>query len=149
MTEQSIFGVAAPQFECDSVIHELDYVVVDSFIEQWDKKSIQHESIRNRHRKWTEKGIHFTFGITMNLYKYGEEAAQKYTELKSCYRQLVKLWRRRDGEPFMSVDDVVVLFRFNKLVPFYRPEIPNKPDILHLEFVSQDPVDVSKTLVEV
>lgn len=142
----SIFGNEAPMIEYNYNQYELDYVVVDSYKEDLIYSAIKHESIKNRHRKWTEEATHYTFGITLNLFKYEDQAASFFVELKTLYRQLVLLWRRRDGECFKSIDDENVLFRFNKLVPFYISENKNLPDLLYLEFVSQDPIDMTKTL---
>lgn len=142
---ESIFGIEAPQFEADSEIIELDHVVIDPDNDLFDYADIKHESVFNRYRVWTDMGDHFTFRILMYLFKY-EHPQQKYDELKLYYRTLVKLWRRRDGSPFRDKDNQIVLFRFNKLDESFIQTI-DYPDILTLEFVSQDVIDFSKTLV--
>lgn len=143
--QNSIFGIEAPQFEVDSEIILLDHVVINKENDFFDYDDILHESVFNRYRVWTDMGDHFTFRIIMYLFKYAEPQA-KYDELFQYHRRLVKLWRRRDGNPFVDVNGDEVLFRFDRIDKSFLHTI-NYPDVLTLVFKSQDPVDISKTLV--
>lgn len=143
--QNSIFGIEAPQFEVDSEIILLDHVVINKENDFFDYDDILHESVFNRYRVWTDMGDHFNFRLLMYLFKY-EFPEQKYQELKQYHRSLVKLWRRRDGNPFVDKAGQPVLFRFDQLNQSFLHDVLY-PDVLTLVFKSQDPVDISKTLV--
>lgn len=143
--QNSIFGIEAPQFEADSEIILLDHVVIGKENDFFDYDDIKHESVFDRYRVWTDMGDHFNFRLLMYLFKYDDPQA-KYDELKLYHRSLVKLWRRRDGQPFVNRDGDPVLFRFDQINESFLHDV-KYPDILILVFKSQDPVDISKTLV--
>lgn len=143
--QNSIFGIEAPQFEFDSTIVELDHVVISNENNSFDYDDIVHESVFNRYRVWTDMGDHFTFRLLMYLFKYDNPQA-KYDELKAYHKSLVKLWRRRDGNPFRNAANEIVLFRFDQMNESFLHDYLY-PDILSLVFISQDPIDISKTLV--
>lgn len=143
--QNSIFGIQAPQFESGSETILLDHVVLSKDNDSWDYDDILHESVFNRYRVWTDMGDHFTFRLLMYLFKYDNPQA-KYEQLKTYHRTLVKLYRRRDANPFRNSAGDIVLFRFDKMVEGFLHDV-KYPDILTLEFVSQDVIDFSKTLV--
>ncbi|MBS4034406.1 MAG: hypothetical protein KGZ85_08085 [Ignavibacterium sp.] len=143
--QNSIFGIEAPQFEADSEIILLDHVVIERANDSFYYGDIIHESVFNRYIVWTDMGDHFNFRLLMYLFKY-DNPQEKYDELKLYHRSLVKLWRRRDGQPFRNNNDEIVLFRFDQMNESFLHNV-KYPDVLTLVFKSQDPIDISKTLV--
>ena len=139
----SLFGVLEPKCNYNSIDYLLDHTITSA--DEPDNADIMNESVINRHREWVDRGEHYHFAVTISLHKYADPSTA-FNNFYALKGQLVKLWRHRDGIQFQDKDGNDVLFRVNKVVPFYLQTADFK-DTLYMEFVSQDVVDISKSAV--
>lgn len=145
MLQDSVFGKLAPKFFRSSTTVLLDYWMTTK--DEPETIMITHESDINKHREYdyfttAPTQDHWLFEGIVNLGKYTDPAS-KFNEIFAHKRQLVQLWRRRDGDYFKNSSDAMVLFLLKEIIPF-RFDKPGFSDRLLLKFESQDFVDISK-----
>lgn len=139
----SIFGWQPPKF-----VSGTDEVLLDYWVTMRDEpedQGLRHQSVINHYRTWIDRGEHWAFEGSVNLFKYNDPLA-KWTEINSKRGDLVTLWRRRDKDAFKDTAGNIVPFKFRIIIPIWI-EAKGFPDRLILKFESQQPVDIDKQTI--
>ena len=139
-----IFGKQAPKFIYDEGGGSEETVLLDNVVIMEDgtePDEVVHESPLTKHRNFIDNGEHYRFKVMQYIFK--DDPYNKYMKLNEFKNKLVTLYRHRDNPPFQDSDENNVLFKV-RVQPQYLETIEFR-DVVIVTFISQDPVDVSKS----
>lgn len=149
-----IFGIGSPKFvgtgTPDSNTVTLNYAVLDP---NWnDPRVIEHQSVITGKKTWATLGDYASFRVTVNLYKEANPSTV-FNTLITYLHQLVYFYPHKDGsvdgdgngKVIKNSSSASVKFFISKITPYYLSNIVLK-DIVDIEFISEDYVDISKSV---
>lgn len=134
----SIFGTEEPKFISGETEVNLDNCVI--LKDEADVLNIEHKDIVNGYRQWSSKGKHWIFEVDVYITKHADPEAS-YNTLKAYEHEIVTLYRRRDGSPFINENDDEITFFIESIDEIYLKHYLY-PDILRFRFISVNPVDI-------
>jgi len=142
--QPSIFGVQSPKVVFETATITLDYSIIIQ--DRPVPDLILHESIINRHREWVVLGKHWVFEINLLLFKYTTGAAAKYAAVKAMEGGYVdQLFRRTDGVALKDSSSTLIRFLVEEVSETYL-DTPDFPDILRIRFISENYIDITKSI---
>jgi hypothetical protein len=132
----SIFGNQAPMFEKNGVRVPLLYAIFN--LDEPENLQRRHQSVLTGHRSYRDKGRHWIYEVTLNLYKYQDtELIQaKFEELWSYRKAVVdKFWKHKDYEAQQDQYGSFIEYKLDQIIPIYL-STPTYPDQVIVRFKS-------------
>jgi hypothetical protein len=132
----SIFGNQAPMFEKNGVRVPLLYAIFN--LDEPENLQRRHQSVLTGHRSYRDKGRHWIYEVTLNLYKYQdtELILAKFEELWSYRKAVVdKFWKHKDYEAQQDQYGSFIEYKLDQIIPIYL-STPTYPDQVIVRFKS-------------